>query len=480
MLAYREYESIKKEDLSEEDWKELSAYTELLAKRCLKKDYDLEERPEVTEQEIKLKSFVGFYKFGSGNGIVIKYKANKLSEKDFLVVAREIAEWGAMLGSPFLRALLKICSPLTGEYEIALAYSDLLRRYTETALTEYVPPIIEKKRYVAPVPLGKIVVPRTITLMSAGQMQYVSQRVKVNVISLPLLLMIRFHTEMVRELASIEGTFERDGELLAIQPTRAIFRGKGYHRSFLAPEFRQKLLTLAYDVDFRSSDVLEKIRKQASTSPSISDITVLWEAFIGRRTLLSKVTDALTAGYALKPVCKLFELWCLRIVLEVLREFLGDYKAPNRLPGRFVFRSKGLKVEVLYNIPPKESMIVKRLRHKGLGVSAGKRPDFTIKFTAPAGKRITIVSDAKYRLLEGIGDDDLRRFFWYMVDYAEFSEEDRLEGLFFHLSNSRNIYERVERMKPRIAIHLLSLRPENISSSKKALRKFFTSVIKDF
>ena len=384
-----------------------------------------------------------------------------------------------MLGSPFLKALLKICSPLTGEYEIALAYSDLLRRYTETALTEYVPPIIEKKRYIAPIPLGRILMPKTITLMSTGQMQYVSQRVKANVINLPLLLMIRFHSEMVRELTSLEKTFERDGELPSIQPTRAIFRSKAYHRGFLASELLQKLLALAYDIDFRSSNNLEKIRKQASTSPSISDIIVLWESFVGRRTLLSKVTDALRAGYALKPVCKLYELWCLRTVLEVLKELLGDYKAPNRLPGRFVFRSMGLKVEVLYNISPRESMIVKKLRRRGLGVSAGKRPDITIKFTAPSGKRITMVSDAKYRLLERIGDEDLSRFFWYMMDYAEFSEEDRLEGLFFHLSNTGNIYQKVERMNPKIAIHLVSLKPENVSKSKEALRKFFSSVIED-
>ena len=478
-MTYWEYQSIKRDDLSEEDWKELSAYTELLAQRCRETRYDLEEHPEMTEHEINLRSFVGFYKFGSGNGLLVKYKEYKLNQKDFLAIAREIAEWGAMLGSPFLKTLLKICSPLTGEYEIALAYSDLLRRYTETALAEYIPPIIEKRRYVAPVPLGKIHVPRTITLMSTGQMQYVSQRVKVNVINLPLLLMIRFHAEMIRELSFLQKTFETEEERPSIQPTRAIFHSKVYHQSFLAPEFRQKLLDMAYDMDFRSSDILEKIRRQASTSPSISDIVVLWEAFVGRRTLLSKVVDALTVGYELKPLCKLYELWCLRILLEVLKELLGDYRAPSRLPGRFIFQSMGLKVEVLYNIPPGESKIVRKLKRAGLGVSTRKRPDFTIKFVAPSGRRITIVSDAKYRLREGIGDDDLNRFLRYLVDYAGFSEEERLEGLFFHLSNSGEFYQKVKRAKPKIAIHLLSLKPEIVDDSKKVLKKFFTGVIED-
>lgn len=473
---YMEYTKISREDFIEDDWEELSVYTELLAE-CCQEYYGLEERPIGTDREIELESFIGSYKFDSGNGIVIKYNKDKLSEKDFSDIARKIAEWGAMLGSPFLKALLKICSPLTGEYEIALAYSDLLRRYTETALSEYVPPIIEKRRYIAPIPLGKILVPNTISLMSTGQMQCVSQRVRANVVSLPWLLLIRFHSEMVRELASLEKTFERDGELPSIQPTRAIYRNKAYHRSFLASEFQQKLLALAYEIDFRSSDILEKIRKQASTSPSIFDTIVLWEAFIGRRTLLSKVIDDLMAGYALKPVCKLYELWCLRTVLKVLKELLGEYNAPNRLPGCFVFQLMEGKVEVLYNIPPKESMIVKKLRHRGLGVSAGRRPDFTISFTVPSGRKVTIVSDAKYRLREGIGDDDLFRFFWYMVDYAEFSGEDRLEGLFFHVSNSGDIYQKVEREKPKIAIHLVSLKPENIFKAEEVLKEFFSGVI---
>lgn len=477
ILERLEYQSIKREELSEEDWKELSEYTELLAERSKGRNYDLEEHPEVTLNEIRLKSFIGSYKFNSGNAIVIRHKQAKLSKEDFSVIAKGIAEWGAMLGSPFLKAILKICSPLTEEYEIALAYSDLLRTYTEIALTEYVPPIIEKRQYVAPVPLGRILVPKTIALMSTGQMQCVSQRFRANIISLPLLLMIRFHTEMVRELTSLEAAFKRDDELPSIQPTRAILGSKIYHRNFLAPEFRQKLLALAFDIDFRNSDILEKIRKQASTSPSISDIVVLWEAFVGQRTLLSKVTDALKAGYALKPVCKLYELWCLRIVVDVLIDLLGDCKAPDSLPGLFMFRKPGLKVEVLYNLTPKESMVVKELRAVGMGVSVRKKPDFTIQFTADSGKKITIILDAKYRHLEGIDDEDLNRLFRYLVDYSEFLGEDRFEGLFFHVSEPSSIHLKAERENPRIAIHLLSLKPKNVCKSKEALRNFFSEMI---
>jgi len=238
---------------------------------------------------------------------------------------------------------------------------------------------------------------------------------------------------------------------------------------------RAKLFDSAHDVDFANIEVLNEVRKQASTAPSILDMVTLWEAFIGRRTLLSLLEKILRAGYGLKPLCKLYELWCLQVILNVLSEMFGEYTAPTRLPGKFVFkkRLKGVTTEVLYNKSPRQSMLVKSLRKKGLGVSARKKPDFTIEFSGSSGRSITLISDAKYRLPQNIGNEDLARFFWYLVDYGEFTEESKLEGLFFHVASAPKAHQCVRREKPEIIIHLLSLKPSNIFRSKPKLRKLF-------
>lgn len=482
---YTEYHVFDKDDLEEKDWEELAIYASVLAKLC-SRDYDLEERPEPEEKdidqarEVKLKSFVGSYTFDSGNSLVIKYdEKNKINDYDFNSIARDIAKWGSMFGTPFLKSLLRICSPITREDEISLAYSDLLTRYTENALTEYIPPVIERRRYITEVPLGRVDIPRTISLMAQGQTRFVTERVRANIFTLPVLFLIRFHSEMIKPLKRLQTRLETSGDLKQIQPSRAILRHANYHTNFVMERSRVKLFDLAYDVDFADTNVLNEVREQSSTAPSVLDMVDLWEAFIGRRALLSLIERILRAGYGLKPLCKLYELWCLRVILDVLSELFGEYKAPTRLPGKFVFRRrlKGVKAEVLYNRSPRQSMLVKGFKQKGLGVSPGKKPDFTVKFSRSRVKSITLILDAKYRVPGNIGDDDLARFFWYLVDYGEFTEENRLEGLFFHVSSMPKIHQRVRRQRPEIIVHLLSMKPSNLSRSKPELRKLFNHLV---
>lgn len=475
---YIEYEVIKKEHLNEQDWKELIEYTQFLYESCGEYYYQ-EERPTWNEEEIRLKSFIGTYRFRSGNGIIIKHNEEKLESKEFQTIIKSIAEWGAMLGPPFLKALLKILSPITDEFELTLAYSDLLLRYTETALSEYIPPIIEKRQYKAPIPLGRILIAPTISLMSRGQILVASQRTKLNFVSLPWLLLIRFHCELTKMLGRLAKKFIKDNEFLSIQPVRLMNQNRVKHITFLVDEPWQNWLNLAYEVDFNNIRILEKIRKQASTAPSISDIVTLWEAFIGRRALLSNIEEILKAGYSLKPLCKLYELWCLKIILDVLKEYFGAYSVPDRLPGSFSFMKQveGIGVEVLYNVLPQESLLVKPLRQRGLEVSAKKRPDITITFSSP-NKKITIIGDVKYRMLRGITDDDISRFMWYLLDYAETLEGEALEGIIFHASSEPKIYQFVERKNPSIRIHLLCMKPNYIEKSKEQLWKIFNHIIK--
>ena len=80
-------------------------------------------------------------------------------------------------------------------------------------------------------------------------------------------------------------------------------------------------------------------------------------------------------------------------------------------------------------------------------------------------------------MLENIGDEDIQRLLWYLIDYTGVSDEDLLEGILLHLPADDNIHQRVERENSKIVVHLLAMKPETVSLSKKALRKVLKDTI---
>lgn len=195
----------------EESWHELLSYVEFLKEFCHEKRFDLEEEPETYQnQEVQLKSFVGSYKFKEEKDQLRPQRdICKLNDDKFHRMIMAISKWSTMLGTPFLKAILNVLSPILGEDELTLAYSTLLINYTESALAEYIPPVIETNRYVASIPVGKILIPQTICRSSSDQLTFVSQRIHFDVESLPILLLIRFHMEMATKLNKLRDKFLR-------------------------------------------------------------------------------------------------------------------------------------------------------------------------------------------------------------------------------------------------------------------------------
>ena len=97
-----------------------------------------------------------------------------------------------------------------------------------------------------------------------------------------------------------------------------------------------------------------------------------------------------------------------------------------------------------------------------------------------AGKKNILVLDAKYRLLRGIGDEDLDRLFRYMIDYGDFSPEDKLEGVFLHVDDANEMHITSNRMNPHISVHLLSIKPSMVAHSKNSLKKVIEDIVSKF
>lgn len=83
-----------------------------------------------------------------------------------------------------------------------------------------------------------------------------------------------------------------------------------------------------------------------------------------------------------------------------------------------------------------------------------------------------MVADAKYREIENIGKEDYQRFLSYLLDYL-YPWGDKLEGIIFHLSE-----ERKDVSCKGVLIHLLPLRPSNLTETKEEIKGIIEGIIK--
>lgn len=476
----------------EESWNELLSYVDFLKKFCDAKKFDLEEKPEKTDREVQLKSFVGSYKFKSEKDrLRVQRSINKLNHVEFDRMIVDISQWITMLGSPFFNAVLNVLSPVLGEDELTLAYSSLLINYTESALAEYIPPVIQTRRYVASIPVGKILVPQSIRRSSSDQLTFVSQRINFDVESFPILLLIRFHREMATKLKKLRHKFlgksiekeNNEVEKSEIYPLRVERFNRVYHTNFILSPSNKLFLEKTYDIDFRDARILNKTWKQASRSSSLRDILLLWEAYIGKRTLTSQVAKTISGGYMLKPVCKLYELWILHVLVEAMKKILSESKNGEEiefqilyseengyktLPADFTFDDG--KYNLIYNGGQNGSSI-KNIRKFNAWGPFRLRPDYVITYCHNDNNHVGLIVDAKYKV--DVRTDDRKQMLAYLAYFGETTwiegkETKFPEGLIVYTGGPDIIDgekpREYKRKKPRTTITEICLKPNMFES----------------
>lgn len=486
----------------EESWYELLSYVEFLKEFCREKRFDLEEEPETYQkQEVQLKSFVGSYKFKEEKErLRPRRDIDKLSNDQFIRMITSISQWGAMLGSLFLRAILNVLSPILGEDELTLAYSSLLINHTESALAEYTPPVIQTNRYVASIPVGRILVPQTICRSSSDQLTIVSRRIHFDVESLPVLLLIKFHMEMATKLTKLRHKFLRkpmenenkDVENVEIYPLRIERSNRIYHTNFVLSPSYKVLLEKTYEVDFRDARILSKTWKQASKSPALRDILALWEAYIGKRALTSQVARMISGGYMLKPVCKLYELWVLHTLVEAMRKAISKnkngkeaklqilYSEPDgykTLPADFTFDNGNY--DLIYN-GGRNRKSTQRIRKFDKWKPFQLRPDYVMVHDEDGNDRVALIADAKYKV--NVKTNDRIQMLAYLAYFGETTNLANKvsgfpRGLIVYTGGSDSVDGKTreyERKKPRTSITEICLKPGMTESVE-----IITDLVKD-
>lgn len=488
---YTEYSRIYKSDMGQ-DWDELVDYFKFLKFFSKKKEYDIEERPSIKKSEdgeyIELGGFVGTYTFQSAKQLKILPNEQKLSSDEFQYLIKEISHWISMFSAPFQNCALKILNPVDLDIELVIIYSELLIKLTENAFSEYIPPAVEKIRYDSPNILGKICIPQTILCRTTGKLSYISQRIKINFENLLRILLIRFHSEVFQDLKRKEYDILneevlRKDDIYSIQIIRTIRNYKKYHYDLISSELYRRFLDVSFEIDFTRSEVLLKLKEQASRSPSFLDIIFLWEAYINKHLIAPYISSFLKGKNMLKPLSKLFELWCLKTVLETLQgeNYFGDFIDPKELNGEFNFNQKykGWSLSVLYNITPEKSNLIKDIQSKyNFGVSSSKKPDITLIFSNEHDEEIYLIIEVKYKLSNTINNDDLHRFLFYLLDFGSLSKKNKVEGILLYLpSVGSDVNEFFDIEYSNLRIHLFTIKPSLEKNYKQKLRELILKIL---
>lgn len=452
------------------DWHELRLYAKFLERRS--SIQGVEDKPESKEDYIKFQSYCGSYTLASGKQLVIKPNENKLSEEERKLMIEDIVRWSTLLG-PNILAQLKVTSPM-GEEEACLSYSNMLIDLTESALAEYLPPIIENEVRISPIALGPLDFCRTTQHLSQGETLLVTRKTRLKLECLPLLLLVRFHYEMISALTRFHEFLdklmmdEENWKSVSISVARMTDRNLSYHSSFLLGQQFTYLVDEALETDFKDPEVLDETLRQSSGSPSLQDITYLWEAYVGRRSLLPLIKEILWGGYTLKPTSKLYELWVLSQLTSQLSE-VAEIRSPpifgRRGSAAFQYEKDGVLIELLYN----STGLSHLLKFKDFFWKL--RPDYII--TIEKGdrmKQVVLIADAKYKPKPDTSD--VENMLAYLLTYGWSEEKGKVQGLLVYTGEKQSTrsIKTTLRSSPNAQLSCLCIRPdEQLPSRQRSL-----------
>jgi len=477
-LTKYEYEEIyRKDELSEDEWTELSAYVTYLKAYCNK--MGIEEKPESNKAVIKLKSFFGRYKFASGRVLNIELDPKKISKEQKNYMLRKVIEWIGIIG-PSIQASLEMLNNY-GIREVEIAFSTLLNKLTSSLLKDYLPPALKAITYTSPEILGRPKIQHTIRNISQNKLLFTSERAKVNIESLPVLFLLRMHYEILSalnkseqkiiEMSRLEEREKLIQDKIDFALLRKIKRNRGYHVDFLLNPLYSHLIDKSLETDFDDPKILDKVRREAYNNKFVLDVLYLWDSFRGKKIPNPLIQEVLSGDYTFKPASKLYELWVLKILLKAISEAANqDWILPPRYKeGGAIFCSKDYNnaLTLVYNY--------EKANPQKFKPRFNLRPDFILLKKVPANdaskmrnNRVILIADAKYE--SELSTSDYERMLAYILSFCWDRPNDVARGLLLFIGTQETVCDYFKdvykRESPDVEIYSLCLRPEPNKEAK--------------
>lgn len=445
MKAYRS-QSRTELGLSATEWKDLVTFIEDTRPRLneIRKEEDVEApAPYVSYQDAQRPAefnpggWVGTYPGG------VDVYPSKLDEDEYRLILDEVAGWMEIWDVPTAAAVLPLMAPEALERRsMLLGYSEALLLFTEEALAHRPPVSTEWEPERHTEPRGPLDLNRTIQNRACGTQDVTSRRMRFS-LNHPLnLLLLRFHTELSRELSTLSSQ--------SVVMTSTLDRHHQYHQQFVQSAFPDELFERSLSTDFTDPAVLQDARRESP--PHLAELVEIWESYLKDQSLSIEFEQQLNVG--IKPVEKLYELWVLTILLDVLSGVTGAEPQPlNDDLHRFAI---GSDVILYYNTPLRGHS---RILASGLNSHPG-RPDYALAVE----DEICWIGDAKFSPSSNIGLDEYQRLLSYAVDLMPAGESAVVSILFVGDEEGRRVANSTD-----YTVCQTPLRPRDVERSRKRL-----------
>lgn len=384
--------------LTDEQWQELQTYVESLRKGLDRTTEELpdvkepdDEPPQITDSWFKPWGWIGEYPGG------VRVRANRFDETEEKQLLDDVGGWATMIGGTTFQAAFPLGADVLVDHRGHIAgYSQALVELTEELTSGRLPTIVNKTRNRGRAPDGRPVFQETMQATAQGSREIVTESLEFSFDTPANHLLIQFHAILAERMRTLSESYQLYAD--------AFERQLQYHDRFMTKPIPQKLFETAITADLTKPGLLSELR-HGSTGPMM-EIVDLWEAFQRNRSLELEIRNHLNT--AVKPISKVFELWCLGHLLETLEEITDSRASTSGIKGRYIF---GDEVELHYN---RSLDYYSDYLTPEFGVSPGE-PDFALL----RGNEVVWVGDAKCSSWNSLDVKSYQRFFSYLLDLLE-------------------------------------------------------------
>lgn len=323
---------------------------------------------------------------------------------DLLAGAAGLVEW---LGLSTAAAGLPFSPDVLNNYQTQLlSYSRDLIQITETLLATRLPVNLERERHVGHDTVGSIDIQRTLREQAQRTGRVASRTIDFSLETPTVRLLHRFHSVLQHELLTLPDNL-RLGDVDGMRPP--IQHQAAYHQRIRQTKLPGDPATMNEPVDSAEVSQLEE-----SQDGPLRNLARLWIAY--NREQARPIDWEQRFATAIKPLSAVYELWCLRVILDILTDLFGDY-SPNdtdRIPSAYDFGPV-----TLYYDRKRSPLSTHLNEHYVAGTQKAGHPDFMLTESAAteAGEVPRWVGDAKFQYADDVDTSSALRFLGYLVDY---------------------------------------------------------------
>ena len=329
-------------------------------------------------------------------------KAEEIDEETYNSFVEGARRTAGTYGVRTASAYLSLMPQAVREAEtIYLAYSQRLIQLTERLFETRLPVTIEKATVTGYELRGSLDFARSIKEQTRGTGRLASREISFSTDTPTARLLDLFHVELGRELTILSKDLGLNDPRLDKQVA--------YHRQIRQERFPEEVVEVPRTDKVPSEDELEQMK--SSQHPPVRELATLWRGY--QRDQGTKMDWRSRFDAAVKPVQRVYELWCLERILGVLTDLFGSYDIPSgdktRLPVPKRYEFNG--VRLFYDVSVRDSSTyADQIQRPRKSVGA---PDFLIR----KDKEPVWMADAKFQVADDVDTSGLYRFLGYVIDY---------------------------------------------------------------